>query len=159
MTNIRVIGGDILVVGGAICTNDNCCCPTTTICTLDTSNDLDVFFDGDLIDCDPCGGLCELCECATQFANQTFQLTWDAADLQWEYEYTYGGRTKFVHVKCVSGTLRVIANILQSPSGPAYQDTCFFSQDTATPLPQTASNDWVCSPSCSRDGTVTVGVH
>ena len=26
MTNIRVINGDILVVGGAICVNDDCCC-------------------------------------------------------------------------------------------------------------------------------------
>ena len=131
MANIRVIGGDILVVGGAICTNDNCCCPTT-ICTLDTSNDLDIYFDN-ISDCVACDVNCNLLN------GNTYRCVWDAGSNAW-----IGSDASFsVEAQCISGDILIGARAKSNTS------FCFAVWETATVLPQTAYSSQIIGDCCS----------
>ena len=141
MTNIRVIGGDILVVGGAICTNDNCCCPTT-ICTLDTSNDLDVYFDNNITNCYGTPDNWEL-----WLRDKTFLLTWTGT------EWAYTDANMKVAVDCTPTNVLNVYTVATHGFG-------FVADEPAAELPQDINNENVCGINArAYNGTATVSVH
>jgi len=144
MSSIRVIDGKILVVGGSICINDDCCCGET-ICELDTGNDLDVYFEG--ITNSEGEGCSQFCE--STFNGKTFQLTWDAGNNWWSY---VSGDIA-ITAQCISGSyIRVVA---------VYdQFFCFYALTTPVDLPQEVNNEDVYNGSCDPiTGTATVSIH
>ena len=153
MSSIRVIDGKILVVGGSICINDDCCCEADTICTLPTTSAVDVTFSG-ITDCGSCP--CTACDCDSIFNDNTFRCVWNGV----VWQYSSGGVT--VGVACVnygSGD-KMTVNAMRAV-GPEW---CFHTATggvTPALLPQTVSSAIVigeCTSKCGYGGQAIVDV-
>lgn len=134
---------------------------TETLCELDTSNDIDITFDSNMVDCSGCLN-CTVCDCASIFNGNTFQLTFAGSSWTW----TNGNQ--HISLICSAGTL-----VFTAQNDTSVGDICFSRSTTATPLPQTINNVWQdpsttfptgnCSTAfahvCATQGQVTISVH
>ena len=117
MANIRVIGGDILLVGGAICVNDECCCPksiddligssiritfTNTACCPNELNDY-------CVDADWCP------------FNDSFILLWNSGVQEWRYSDDY----RLIVVYSLGSNLIKVHAFVYKSGGPPPQDWAY----------------------------------
>jgi len=124
----------------------SCTCgatPCTTICNIDTGEDLDLFFD-DLLDCPAPQN------CPGTFNGNTFQLTYNAVGGYWQYIV---GNT-WIFALCFGGT-----NIVINASSNANGNYCFYANVAADCLTQRVWNQISIREPCYDAGFVDVSIH
>lgn len=133
MGDFQTFDGGFLTDGAAFAADPDCCCEPITICNVDTSNDLDVFFD-DIVDCGLGAGDC------TALNNKTFRTVWNGS--LWTITDIPSGLTVTITKSPPTFILRAFFTALPG-------EFCYFKNTNCAPLPQTINNSFVigsCAP-------------